>query len=126
MDLSDHEGDEDDEDGSYGVPGNVSNGNGGGGSSNEQDLGNLYQRIKDYVVTQDTMSISRLQNEFGMGYPRAQKIFKQLKRDGIVGETDSRNNSKGAPVIAASANTTPEPDEPKDMLNINIESPEKE
>lgn len=126
LDLSDHEDDEVDEDGSYGVPGNVSNGNGGGGSSNEQDLGNLYQRIKDYVVTQDTMSISRLQNEFGMGYPRAQKIFKQLKRDGIVGETDSRNNSKGAPVIVASSATAPEPDEPKDMLNIHVESLEKE
>ena len=86
----------------------------------------MYQRIKDYVVTQDTMSISRLQNEFGMGYPRAQKIFKQLKRDGIVGETDSRNNSKGAPVIAASSATAPEPDEPKDMLNIHVESLEKE
>ena len=51
-------------------------------------------------------SISRIQREFGVGFPRAGKIMAQLQREGIVAdEPDTASSSKGCRVLLHKAPT---------------------
>ena len=47
----------------------------------------LYPAVVGYIKGKDTISISRIQTEFSIGYIRARKIMQQLIEDGLV---DSR------------------------------------
>lgn len=44
----------------------------------------MYENVKNVIMTRDSTSISSIQREFGFGFPRAGKIFAQLQADGIV------------------------------------------
>ena len=61
---------------------------------NEED--DRYELIKEWVLTQDYMSISRIQRECSMGFNRAGRYFLRLQKDGIVSEEVTK---KGSPVI---------------------------
>ena len=59
-----------------------------------------YQAIKEWVLTQEFMSISRIQRECAVGFNRAGRFFLRLQSEGIVGnETEGnkgcRVNSEG-------------------------------
>ena len=60
-----------------------------------------YQAIKEWVLTQEYMSISRIQRECAVGFNRAGRFFLRLQAEGIVGtETEGNkgckvNNDKG-------------------------------
>ena len=57
-----------------------------------------YQAIKEWVLTQEYMSISRIQRECAVGFNRAGRFFLRLQSEGVVG-TETEGN-KGCPVLA--------------------------
>lgn len=65
----------------------------------EKEKGDLYETIKSDVMLQEYTSISRIQRTYGVGFPRAGKIFAQLQKEGIVGKADSQSSAKGAKVL---------------------------
>ena len=57
-----------------------------------------YQAIKEWVLTQEFMSISRIQRECAVGFNRAGRFFLRLQSEGIVGNETEGN--KGCRVNA--------------------------
>ena len=57
-----------------------------------------YQSIKEWVMTQEYMSISRIQRECSVGFNRAGRFFLRLQKEGIVSE---ETTNKGCPVLAS-------------------------
>lgn len=67
---------------------------------------NLYELIKETVMGREYTSISRIQREFSVGFPRAGKIMAQLQKEGIVAdEPDTASSSKGCRVLLHKAPT---------------------
>ncbi len=59
-----------------------------------------YQRIKGVIMQQESTSISQIQRNFGVGFPRAGKIVARLQNEGIVAKTsDAPGSSKGFKVL---------------------------
>lgn len=56
-----------------------------------------YQSIKDWVLTQQYMSISRIQRECGVGFNRAGRFFLRLQSEGVV--DTSTDGNKGCRVL---------------------------
>ena len=56
-----------------------------------------YQSVKDWVMSNEYMSMSRIQRECSVGFNRAGRFFKRLQDEGIVA-TDTEGN-KGCPVL---------------------------
>jgi len=56
-----------------------------------------YQAIKEFVMANEYMSMSRIQRECGVGFNRAGRFFKRLQDEGIV-DTETDGN-KGCPVL---------------------------
>jgi len=65
----------------------------------------FYQQVKEWVMTQEATSISKIMRHFGTGFPRAGKLLAQLQRDGIVAESDTASNAKGCRVLIHSEGT---------------------
>ena len=61
----------------------------------EDELGeeDKYETIKKWVLTQDYMSISRIQRECSLGFNRAGRYFLRLQKDGIVSEEITKHGS---------------------------------
>lgn len=59
----------------------------------------LYQHILERVMQQEYASVSRIQREFSIGFPRAGKIFNRLQKEGYVGQEDSPSSNKGCRVL---------------------------
>ena len=57
-----------------------------------------YQAIKEWVMTQEYMSISRIQRECSVGFNRAGRFFLRLQKEGVVSE---ETTNKGCPVLAS-------------------------
>ena len=58
---------------------------------------------KSIFMGREYTSISQIQREFGVGFPRAGKIFAQLQKEGIVAlQTESNSSSKGCRVLVHS------------------------
>ena len=57
-----------------------------------------YQSVKDWVLTQKFVSMSKIQRECMVGFNRAGKFFKRLQMEGIV-STEVDGNTKGCAVI---------------------------
>ena len=56
-----------------------------------------YQSIKEWVMSQEFMSISRIQRECGVGFNRAGRFFLRLQSEGVVGSETEGN--KGCRVL---------------------------
>ena len=56
-----------------------------------------YQSIKEWVMSQEFMSISRIQRECGVGFNRAGRFFLRLQSEGVVG--DETEGNKGCRVL---------------------------
>ena len=65
--------------------------------SQENSEESKYQSIKDWVMTQQFMSISRIQRECGVGFNRAGRFFLRLQSEGVVDTTTDGN--KGCRVL---------------------------
>ena len=66
-----------------------------------QEKDERYDEIKAWVLTQDYISINRIQTNFGMGFSRASRIFNMLKDNDIVESGGESNSAKGSKVIAS-------------------------
>lgn len=60
----------------------------------------LYPIVLEFVQTVETISISRLQQQFGLGWPRARGLYDMLMQNGVIEPPDEANSAKGAVVIA--------------------------
>ena len=59
-----------------------------------------YEMIKAAIMQQESTSISQIQRNFGVGFPRAGKIIAQLQAEGIVAkQSDAPGSSKGFKVL---------------------------
>ncbi len=59
-----------------------------------------YQTIKSVIMQQESTSISQIQRNFGVGFPRAGKIIARLQSEGIVAKvSDAPGSSKGLKVL---------------------------
>ena len=56
-----------------------------------------YEEIKGWVMSQEYMSISRIQREMGVGFNRAGRFFLRMQSEGIVAKETEGN--KGCPVL---------------------------
>ena len=60
----------------------------------------LYETIKTDIMSQEYTSISRIQRSYGVGFPRAGKIFARLQSEGVVAlQPDTASSSKGCRVL---------------------------
>ena len=59
----------------------------------------FYNHVKETIMTQQYTSISKIQREFQIGFPRAGRIFAQLQKDGIVAKDEAGTTSKGCKVL---------------------------
>lgn len=59
----------------------------------------LYPSVVAFVETLETISISRLQQQFGLGWPRARGLYDLLLQNGIIEAPDEANSAKGATVL---------------------------
>ncbi|MCR5505462.1 MAG: DUF87 domain-containing protein [Bacilli bacterium] len=66
----------------------------GGGDDGEEAK---YKSVKEWVMSNKYMSMSRIQRECGVGFNRAGRFFKRLQDEGVVG-TEVEGN-KGCPVL---------------------------
>ena len=57
-----------------------------------------YQSIKDWVLTQEFVSMSKIQRECSVGFNRAGRFFKRLQQEGVV-STEVDGTSKGCKVL---------------------------
>lgn len=69
-----------------------------GSISNNDD--EVFEDIKSWAMSQDYVSMSRIQREFSMGFNRAGKLFKRLQEEGIVADKpDTASSAKGCRVL---------------------------
>lgn len=82
-----------------------------------------YQMIKEIIMTRDYASISAIQREFGVGFPRAGKIFARLEAEGVIAKNDNSTNAKGRKVIKhADANPSVNPGNSADTdFTLNLD-----
>ena len=69
-----------------------------------------YQMIKAEVMKREYTSISQIQRDYSVGFPRAGKIYSRLLKEGII-SLDSPNSSRGAKVVVH-ASETPDEENP--------------
>lgn len=96
LDLVDHEAEEKNSD---------SFGDDSSGAPSHQEIKagddeEYYQQLKAQVMTRQYTSISRIQRENGLGFPRAGRLFARLVNEGVVApEPDVPGSSKGCRVL---------------------------
>lgn len=56
-----------------------------------------YQAVKEFVMANEYMSMSKIQRDMGVGFNRAGRFFKRLQQEGVVGTVPDGN--KGCPVL---------------------------
>ena len=59
----------------------------------------LYPSVLEFVNENETISISRIQQQFGVGWPRAKQLYDMLLAYGVIEAPDEANSAKGAVVI---------------------------
>ena len=75
-----------------------------------------YQMIKSVIMTREFTSISQIQRDFSVGFPRAGKIFSRLQAEGIVAKTgDAPNSSHGSKVLVHSDPAAQQTSSPIDL-----------
>ena len=59
----------------------------------------VYTEIKNYTMSEDYISISKIQTTFGLGFARANRMFKRLQAEGVVSSDAAKNSAKGSKVL---------------------------
>ncbi|MCQ2742791.1 MAG: hypothetical protein MJ239_05805 [Bacilli bacterium] len=101
--------------------------NGTNGGPSAEDVRNAannekYEMIKDAIMHREYTSISQIQREFGVGFPRAGKIFAQLQKEGIV-DLNPISASKGCRVLVHADDTVSADNPGSTDQNTVISSP---
>ncbi len=63
-----------------------------------QEEENKYQSIKEWVMSQEFVSMSKIQRECSVGFNRAGRFFSRLQKEGVVAMTQD-GSSKGCKVL---------------------------
>ena len=63
-----------------------------------QEEENKYQSIKEWVMSQEFVSMSKIQRECSVGFNRAGRFFSRLQKEGVVATTQD-GSSKGCRVL---------------------------
>ncbi len=112
-----------------GVPGVISNGSAPVPSASEMKAAEgeeKYQLIKRAIMAREFTSISQIQRDFSVGFPRAGKIFARLRQEGIIAPAgDTSNNAKGAKVLVHFEEDAPKANEEGDVLDISVQEGEE-
>lgn len=66
----------------------------------------IYQSVKNYVMSEDYVSMSKIQNSFGVGFNRASRLFKRLQSEGVISTESEKNSAKGSKVLIHNFNKT--------------------
>lgn len=67
-----------------------------------------YLQIKRAIYAEEYTSISKIQRQFGVGFPRAGRIFARLQAEGVVAkQSDAPNSSHGCKVLVHSEEDDP-------------------
>ena len=83
-------------------------GPGGGGGPKKASDDPLYNEMLDYAIRAGSISASKLQRQFGVGFNRASKIIDEFEADGIVGP---QKGSKPREVLIKMEGVTPDSEE---------------
>ena len=67
------------------------------GNSSEDDEEAKYKSVKEWVMQQKYMSMSKIQRDCSVGFNRAGRFFKRLQDEGVIA-TETEGN-KGCPVL---------------------------
>ena len=67
----------------------------------DEDEEKKYRSVKEWVMSNKYMSMSRIQRECGVGFNRAGRFFKRLQDEGVIGTEPDGN--KGCPVLTNDA-----------------------
>ena len=59
----------------------------------------IYQEVKNWAMSEEYISMSKIQTTFSIGFNRASRIFKRLQREGVVSSDPATNSSKGSKVL---------------------------
>lgn len=59
----------------------------------------MYLEIKSWVMSHDYTSISKIQQNFNLGFPKASKYFVRLAQEGVISDVNEANNAKGRKVL---------------------------
>ncbi len=59
----------------------------------------IYQEVKKWAMSEEYISMSKIQTTFSIGFNRASRIFKRLQREGVVSSDPATNSSKGSKVL---------------------------
>lgn len=71
-------------------------------SSKESRFGSdedIYQEVKNWAMSEEYISMSKIQTTFSIGFNRASRIFKRLQKEGVVSSDPATNSSKGSKVL---------------------------
>ena len=71
------------------------------GGADDDDEEKKYKSVKEWVMSNKYMSMSRIQRECAVGFNRAGRFFKRLQDEGVIG-TETEGN-KGCPVLTNDA-----------------------
>ena len=86
-----------------------------------------YLLIREAIMSREYTSISQIQREFSVGFPRAGKIFAQLQEEGIVAKaSDSPSSSKGCRVLIHNINEVSHPGSVSQSSTVQLPPPEEE
>ena len=66
----------------------------------------IYQEVKKWTMSEEYISMSRIQTTFSIGFNRASRMFKRLQKEGIVSEDPATNSSKGSRVLVHNYDTS--------------------
>ena len=67
----------------------------------DEDEEKKYRSVKEWVMSNKYMSMSRIQRECAVGFNRAGRFFKRLQDEGVIGTEPDGN--KGCPVLTNDA-----------------------
>jgi DNA segregation ATPase FtsK/SpoIIIE-like protein len=70
-----------------------------GGTAKPKAMTIFTRRSKTDIMAQEYTSISRIQRSYGVGFPRAGKIFARLQAEGVVALQPDTASSKGCRVL---------------------------
>lgn len=59
----------------------------------------IYQEVKKFVMSEDYISMSKIQNTFSVGFNRARRFFERLQNEGVISADPATNSAKGSKVL---------------------------
>lgn len=59
----------------------------------------IYEEVKKWTMSEEYISMSKIQTTFGVGFNRASRMFKRLQAEGVISSDPANNSAKGSKVL---------------------------